>query len=102
MLVSYGHEVEVTNSARAALDIFEPGRFDLVVIDYLMPEMKGDELAASIKVRSASQAILIITAAMEALESSGKPVDVDSVIAKPFQIEELRNAVDAVLAKHSP
>ena len=103
MLVSYGHDVVMATSARAGLDLFEPGRFDLVILDYLMPDMKGDEMAALIKAQSANQPILIITAAFEALQSSGTPlVNVDSVITKPFELEELRDAVDAVLEKRSP
>lgn len=103
MLVSYGHEVEVATSAREGLRLFENGRFDLVIIDYLMPGMKGDEMAAEIKTRAMNQPIVIITAAIEMLESSGKPLaEVDAVICKPFQLDELREAVAAVLAKSHP
>ena len=103
MLVSYGHEVEVATSAREGLRLFENGRFDLVIIDYLMPGMKGDEMAAEIKTRAMNQPIVIITAAIEMLESSGKPLaEVDAVICKPFQLDELREAVAAVLAKSNP
>ncbi len=103
MLVSYGHEVEVATSAREGLALFENGRFDLVIIDYLMPEMKGDEMTAEIKARAVNQPIVIITAAIEMLEASGKPLPgVDAVICKPFQIDELREAVAAVLAKSPP
>ena len=103
MLLSYGHEVEAAISAREGLELFEKGRFDLVIIDYLMPGMKGDEMAAVIKSRASSPPVVMISAAVEMLQSAGKPVPgVDSVIAKPFQLEELREAVSAVLAKHPP
>jgi DNA-binding response OmpR family regulator len=102
MLMSYGHEVEVATSAREGLALFDKGPFDLVIIDYLMPEMKGDEMAAIIKARAVNQPVVIITAAVEMLQTAKHPLTgVDSIITKPFQLEELRDAVAGVLARHS-
>src|SRR5262245_16106049 len=37
MLLSFGHEVEAVTSGEQALALFDKSKFDLVIIDYLMP-----------------------------------------------------------------
>jgi len=43
-----GHEVSIAAGGYEALDIFDKSSFDLVLTDYSMPDMKGDEFAAII------------------------------------------------------
>src|SRR5437867_6164801 len=97
MLTFDGHVVETASNGRDALAIFEVGKFDLVITDFAMPTMKGDELAAAIKARSPKQPIVMITAYAEMLQSSGNPLPgVDFVISKPFLLENLREAIARV------
>src|ERR1044071_7299655 len=89
-----GHIVETANNARDALAMFEEGKFDLVITDFAMPAMKGDELAAAIKARAPKQPVVMITAYAEMLQSSGNPLKgVDWIISKPFLLENLRDAI---------
>ena len=88
------HEVETTTSGQQALNAFQPGKFDLVVIDYQMADMKGDKVAAAIKAVAPKQAIIMITAFGETLRLAGDfPLHVDQVMTKPFGIQEFREAV---------
>ncbi len=99
MLDFDGHIVETSNSAKEALAKFEQGKFDVVITDFAMPEMKGDELAAAIKARAPKQPVVMITAYAEMLQSSGAPLKgVDFIVSKPFLLENLREA----LAKVAP
>ena len=79
-----------------ALDLFTPDRFDLVITDYLMPLMKGDELARNIKRLAPSEPILMITGS--ALEPGGIRASADTVLNKPFGFKDLRQAVAQLLA----
>jgi len=98
MLAFDGHTVETAGSAREALGIFEPGKFDVVITDFAMPSMKGDELAAAIKARAPGQPVVMITAYAEMLQASRNPLKgVDCVISKPFLLENLRDALSKVL-----
>jgi CheY-like chemotaxis protein len=102
MLVFYGHQVETAASGDEALARLEKTRFDLIIIDHFMPVMQGDELAAIIKQRLPGQPILIITAAAERLQSfEGAVPGKDFVVGKPFQMEELNEAIHRVLAEKS-
>jgi CheY-like chemotaxis protein len=97
MLTFDGHEVETASNGKEALSMFEKGKYDLVITDFAMPNMKGDELAAAIKARSPNQPVVMITAYAEMLESSGNPLTgVDFVISKPFLLDNLREAITKV------
>jgi CheY-like chemotaxis protein len=99
MLAFDGHDVETANSGKEALAVFEEGKFDLVITDFSMPAMKGDELAAAIKARAPGQPIVMITAYAEMLQASGNPLKcVDIVISKPFLLDNLREAISKALA----
>jgi CheY-like chemotaxis protein len=98
MLKSDGYGVEVANSGKEGLSLLAGGKFDLIIVDYSMPEMRGDELVALIKEQTPNQRIIMITAYAEMLEFSGKPVPgVDLVLCKPFRVGTLREAIVKVL-----
>jgi CheY-like chemotaxis protein len=100
MLMFDGHIVETANNGKDALDIFSQGKFDLVITDFAMPSMKGDELAAEIKARVPGQPVVMITAYAEMLQSSGTPLSgVDCIISKPFLLDNLREAIAKVTAR---
>lgn len=97
MLAFDGHVVETASNGKDALAMFEPAKFDLVITDFSMPAMRGDELAAAIKARAPTQPIVMITAYAEVLQTSGNPlVGVDFIISKPFLLENLREAIAKV------
>jgi CheY-like chemotaxis protein len=99
MLLQFeGHEVEATHSSKEALALFEIGRFDLVFTDYAMPGMKGDQLAAAIKTRAPDQPVVMITGHAGTFTPSPS---VDFVVAKPFRLEHLREAITRVLSERS-
>ena len=101
ILAHDGHRVEATSNAEQALRLFERGKFDLIITDYEMPQVKGDELAARIHALAPEQPVLLITAHTEELISAKTPLTgVGMVLSKPFDMEELRRAV-AQLATQS-
>jgi CheY-like chemotaxis protein len=103
MLAFDGHEVEVANSAQEALAKMDEARFDVIITDFAMPVMKGDELAAIIKKRDPKQPVILITAYAEMLQSTGNPLTgVDFVISKPFLLENLREALVKVSPPANP
>jgi CheY-like chemotaxis protein len=99
MLLAFdGHQVKSVNSGKEALAALETDTFDLVITDFAMPAMKGDELAATIKSRLPSQPIVMVTAYAEMFQSSDCPLPgVDLLISKPFFLDDLRGAIAKVL-----
>ena len=83
-------------SARAcaeALAKFDAQPFDLVLTDYFMPGMKGDQLAHEIRERDQSKPIVLLTGYPPAEQL----LEVDLVILKPFSRESLRRAITQLL-----
>ena len=90
------HTVVEAADGAEALAAFMRDRFDLVITDFEMPNMKGNELAARIKHIAPTQPVLMITAYAEALGDSVRPVD--AVLDKPFQFQDLRQAMADLLS----
>jgi CheY-like chemotaxis protein len=94
-----GYQVQTIDGGRAALALMEQEQFDLVITDYAMPGMRGDELGVKIKERWPQQPIIMISASSEILNASGNaPKEVDYLIGKPFFGQELQEAIAIVLA----
>ena len=90
------HEVIEAANGRQALEFFRQGPgFDLVITDYTMPEMNGADLALKIRQFAPNQPILMITAYSS--ELGAVPPGVDRVLRKPFNLEELREAIAELL-----
>jgi CheY-like chemotaxis protein len=90
------HEVVEATGGAEALELLQSQPFDLVILDYFMPGMRGSQVALHIRQRAPSLPMLMITAYLEKLGDSDKPVD--AVLGKPFAIEELRRAIANLLS----
>jgi CheY-like chemotaxis protein len=99
LLCLEGHTVTEVENGRRACYLFTPGDFDLVITDYAMPEMMGDELARTIKCLVPSQPILMI-ASGERISSSDVPFD--ALLQHPFKMAELRQLVASLLSSEPP
>jgi CheY-like chemotaxis protein len=89
------HMVTEAASGQEAIQHLNSSTYDLVITDYLMPEMLGDELARRIKKRTPTQPILMVTAYLEKLAGIRQPVD--AVLGKPVSLEDLRCAMASQL-----
>jgi CheY-like chemotaxis protein len=90
------HEVIEVAGGAEAIERAHSQPFDLIIVDYFMPGMRGNQVALCIRDIAPSLPILMITAYLEKLVDSDKPVD--AVIGKPFAIEELRRAIAELLS----
>ncbi len=85
------HTVVAATNGKEALALFGQQPFDLVILDYAMPEMQGHELAKNIRQIAPAQPILMITAYLEKVVDSDIPVD--DILSKPFGIDDLRRTI---------
>lgn len=96
LLARGGFKPELVASAEEALALFEAGKFQLIITDYAMPGMKGDELATIIKSRSPAQPIIILTAYREKLEQANFS-KADLILSKPFGALEFLETIKTLL-----
>jgi DNA-binding response OmpR family regulator len=94
-----GYEVVSAHDGREALDSFARQRFDLVVLDLMLPKIDGIEVCR--RLRSRSQVpIIILTAKGDELDKVlGLEIGADDYITKPFSVREFRSRVRAALRR---
>lgn len=94
LLQSDGHRVTPVSCGDEALTLLNDFHFDLVIMDFTMPGMNGDELAVAIKQRFPELPVVMTTAYAETITYSGKRLTgVDCLMGKPFSRQELRDAI---------
>lgn len=98
-LQSQGHEVIVAKDGGEALDILQNNRFDLLLTDIVMPVMDGIALALKASASAPEMRILLMSGyAAERQRAHNLDALVHDVIAKPFSLEQLCDAVARVLS----
>jgi two-component system OmpR family response regulator len=101
------HEFDVTvvESGRAALEHVRTTRPDLVILDVMLPDLDGFEVARRIRQTERMDAVLpvIFLTARDTTEDKiqGLKLGGDDYVTKPFSIEELLARVEAVLRRTS-
>jgi CheY-like chemotaxis protein len=94
-----GFEVALAGNGIEALSVFLDSSFDLVLTDLQMPNMDGWSLASRIKERSPNTPVVLMTGAdRETVLKKVERGPVDSVIFKPFRLEDLQRTVQGELA----
>jgi CheY-like chemotaxis protein len=100
-LAAQGHEVKTACDGSEALDTLtrDGGRFDLLLTDLRMPIMDGIALALAAARDFPELVILLMTGYADQRERAyGLDAIVRDVIAKPFSVATLRDAVNGALA----
>jgi DNA-binding response OmpR family regulator len=103
VLSRFGHRVTQETSVPAAVARLDAGaRFDLVVVDLMMPRVGGAELVKVLRERWPDVAILVITG-FASITSAVESARLGAVgyLPKPFTPDELAKAVDAAIAAKS-
>jgi putative two-component system response regulator len=97
-VTSMGHQVIVATNGKEALSLWIKHRPDLVISDWVMPEMNGIELVREIKRLQGSNYcyVIMITSQSETRDLvTGMEAGADDFIAKPFIKEELTVRIKA-------
>lgn len=89
------HYVQVYESATDALKEFRsnPLKYDFILTDNIMPEMKGDELADKVKEVKSDLPIYIITGDADSVSEESFSNSVSGIIKKPINGEQLKSFI---------
>jgi CheY-like chemotaxis protein len=74
-LESFGYTVLIAASGRKGLELASVHSVDVVIVDYLMPEMNGQEVAKKMRRLKPEAAIIMLSAAIDVPEQALKLVD---------------------------
>ncbi len=96
-----GYEVEVADTGKKALKKTVGHRYNLIILDVMLPEVDGFEICENIRMKDTDTPILFLTAKDSSTDKvRGFKLGGDDYLTKPFNLEELLMRVK-VLIKHS-
>lgn len=95
-----GYNIFLADNGKIAWEAFIANKFDLCIIDIMLPEMDGFTLAGKIRERDENSPILFLTAKSASEDKiKGFRLGADDYIIKPFNIEELVLRVEVFLKR---
>jgi DNA-binding response OmpR family regulator len=113
-LKSHGHEVRIAGNGRECLEMYKESLqkvsddkthpFNVVILDYMLPDLDGSKVAEAILKSRPTQRIIIVSAHVNAI-STEKIDDMQGfidIIAKPFGPTDLVEMVESPLLQKRP
>ena len=94
-----GYDVVGAMDGLEALERFDEERFDLVVLDLMLPKLDGVEVCRQLRSRSQVPIIMLTAKGSETDKVAGLEVGADDYITKPFSMREFRSRVKAALRR---
>ena len=95
-----GFEVLHAEDGRKALELFESGAPDIILLDIMLPKLNGLEVLRRIR-KTSRVPVIMLTARGDTLDKvSGLDSGADDYLAKPFEIEELLARMRAVMRRN--
>src|SRR6476660_1535594 len=90
-----GYHVTGAHDGSEALERFDEARFDLVVLDLMLPKLDGVEVCRQLRSRSQVPIIMLTAKGSETDKVAGLEVGADDYITKPFSMREFRSQLKA-------
>jgi DNA-binding response OmpR family regulator len=94
-----GYHVTSAIDGQEALQRFSEARFDLVILDLMLPKLDGVEVCRQLRRRSQVPIIMLTAKGSETDKVAGLEVGADDYITKPFSMREFRSRVKAALRR---
>ncbi len=101
-LAEEGYNITWAKNGREAVEYFNRGTFDLIILDIMLPYLDGYEVAEKVREKDLKMPILMLTAKTESADRvKGLEKGADDYITKPFHLQELLLRVKGMLKRKS-
>lgn len=94
-----GYEVVTAFNGREAIELFEAEKPDIIILDLMLPEIDGLEVAKTIRKTSSVPIIMLSAKDSEFDKVIGLELGADDYVTKPFSNRELQARVKALLRR---
>jgi len=100
VFVYHGYDVDFSGQGVEGLNKALTGKFDLILLDVMLPGLNGFEICNRIREKDRDQAIIMLTAKSNDEDIiEGLSLGADDYVAKPFSVAQLVLRVQAVLRR---
>ena len=97
-----GYQISSANNGLLGLDLFKNGRFDLILLDWMLPKMTGIDVCKNIRELNSKIPIIFLTAKDTVQETiEGLKTGANDYIKKPFSFDELVERIKVQLRDKS-
>jgi CheY-like chemotaxis protein len=95
ILVDEGYDVDMASTGGAAIEKVSTHRYDLVFLDYVLPDMRGHEVAKTMKAISPGIKIVLLTG----YTKNGDPEEksYEKIMLKPVPPDDIVKAIAEIL-----
>jgi len=101
-LENEGYEVTDAYDGAAAVELAKKEKFDLIILDLMMPVLSGTEACMKIREFSDVPVIMLTARSEDADKLMGFACGADDYVTKPFNILELKARIRALLKRTAP
>jgi DNA-binding response OmpR family regulator len=99
-LESEGYDVTAASDGAQALKLYPQGKYDLVMLDVMMPRASGYDVCRELRAAGATAPVLFLTAKGEEVDKVvGLKLGADDYVTKPFGVHELLARIEALLRR---
>lgn len=100
VFIYHGFDVDIAETGLVGLDKFKSGKYDLIILDVMLPGLDGFSVCNEIRKVNRDQPIIMLTAKSSDEDIiHGLTLGADDYVSKPFSVEQLVLRVKAVLKR---
>ncbi len=95
-----GYQVDIAEDGAKGYDMIISGKYDLVLLDVMLPFMSGFDVCKKIRSEGVTTPIILLTAKGEEIDKVlGLELGADDYMTKPFSLRELLARIKAILRR---
>lgn len=97
-----GYDLTIATDGEQAIQLFRKGRYDLIVLDVMLPKLDGFKVCQTIRLENGKVPILFLTAKNAAQDRiQGLKIGGDDYLTKPFNLEEFLLRVQNLIKRNA-
>lgn len=94
-----GYDTDIVYDGKTAIDYFDKNKYDIIVLDRMLPDISGEEVCRYIRKKSDTPIVMLTAKIEDEDRIEGFNLGCDDYLCKPFNVKELVLRVKAILKK---